>query len=507
MRLARLWFILILLCLTPLSIYAQDFGSIPITINNASELTLMATYRHPFPPIVASSPNGRWLAVGRHSAHEGGGGGLDSYPPYQMPIEYRQSDTILVFDLQNLVNDPTILRGNGLYLKQMTFTDSSLLLLSISQDEDQTLLEWQIQGSGFTGPEIILRDIDTAFAVNADNSQIYYFYEEKAFSFNRNTGVTQQFTASYIPELTQPRTIATGNFFSDEAVAFVDGEWGTIIWRLNRPNDPAERLLVGAGDRSTPIFDAPTLIISDGSSLLREVQVALPHIIVPDFAELLDYNLSPEGDLIVTVVSDGDSNHLAIWDVSVPYEPGLPAVTEPLVSFPYGGLNDVHFTADGTKIVAISDFEVRLWSLPNNLLTSNRASILSHQNILAYCDNTRDTPETYPRNTQISVVWSWFATEETLILDHIRHANYEVRIDNRILYHWVFATQIRRDPVNNNDPTVYFFAPIKTVLLPAVHEISYDLSWSLPISDGYESFGEGTANPTNEGQCFVEVLE
>ena len=504
----RLRYILTLIVWIGFSVHAQDFGRTPITVDNANELILMATYQHPFPPHVATSLDSRWIAVGRSHPVGGGPGGGGGFPPYQRPAEYFKADVVLVYDLLNLFDEPIVLQGNGRYLKQMVFTESSLLLLAVSGDDEvQTLLEWQIQDETFTGPEIILEDIDTAFAVDTDNSTIFYFYEGNAFSFNRNTGATQQFTASYISSLTQPRTVATAIFFGDEVVAFVDGEWGTIIWQLDRPNDPAERLSVGAGDRSTPIFDDPTLIISDGVSLLRELQVALPHIIVPDFAPILDYDLSPDGDLIVMSVSDGVGNHLTLWDMSVPYEPGLPAVNEPILSFPYHGLADVHFTADGSKLVVVSEFEVALWSVPDNLLTPNGASILSQQNILAYCDNTRDSPITYQQNTRLGIVWSWFAREESLILDHIRYAKYVVRIDNQPLYHWVFVTQIRRDSVNNNDPTVYYYAPIGTALSTRLHEVSYQLSWSRPIRDGYESFGEGTANPTNEEQCFVEIIE
>lgn len=507
---STLWVYVMCFALYPLQ--AQPFGRTPITLENADTLTLMATYNHMFPAVIALSPDGRWLAVGRRFPEGGAPGAGDGFPPYHAPFEYYDPTAVLVYDMQNLTDEPQLLTGNNRYIKQMVFTDTRLLLLTSNREDDQRLQSWQIEDDTFGAPQVLIEDIDTAFAVDDNDSWMVYFFEGGIYYTTPRRPPEQLGIGRYSgpPHFDNPISLTASNIRpnNDPIAVAVDQSSVVILGNLERTGpyltltrDPVTRGLGHA------FIDNVNVAFADGSMIMIDVQVAtLPLVDVsPD--TLIDFAMHPDWNLVATVTDDGDTTRLSLWDITEAGFPNAPAVTTPIWSIARDNLSQVQFSADGTMLLTVTDFGVALWSVPDNLLTPNGASILSQENVLAYCNNTPDDPQSFHRNTQLGIVWSWYATNDKLIADHLDNARYDVRIDDMPLYHWVFVSQVRRAPENDNDPTVYFYAPLDTALSPREHHIAYELTWLNAISDGYETFGPGTDNPDNTGECFLNITE
>ncbi len=126
--------------------------------------------------------------------------------------------------------------------------------------------------------------------------------------------------------------------------------------------------------------------------------------------------------------------------------------------------------------------------------------------VLAYCNNTSlgsPPPTNLAAGSTIDIWWSWFAQTQGQIQDHINNVIYEVAIDGVPLSNWrEFRTTTRRESDDNY--YVYWYVPAGP-LSAGPHEITYRVTWSEAISDGYESFGPGTSNPVQSGSCNFTV--
>gem|GEM_PF-5692115 len=501
---------------------AQDLGITPIILENAPQVTLMATYSHVYPPVIATSPDSRWLAIGRNTKISSGGGG-DGIPPYRPPSDYHQVDSVVIFDLKNLIADPVILRGHDLFVHQMAFTENNLFILTEDNDGNQLLISWTIDGDTFTDTSVVIEDIDTAFAINADNTSIVYFHEGAIMHYDWNGQLNQlgEFNFSGPFVLDNPLSLTIGIGYRDEEIIVaMDQAEAVVLTNLDAlpANIQIERHPLIRNGIGTPVFKDGTRLYADEIELYADLEVATPTLLTTEpNTTLIDFAINPEQDVFAGIVTDGTGTKLTLWDISREWFPNMLPTSEPFLSIPRDNLEKVLFSADGTKIITVAGFEIALWSVPDNLLTPNGAYFLSQNNVLAYCDNTEETPKLYKQGTRLSVVWSWYASDEVLLTDHLHNARYDVRIDASPLYHWTFVTQFRRDPEHDNNPTVYFYVPIGGVLaagadgynryLRGIHHITYDLSWRNSISDGFDSFGPGSEIETNTGECFVEILE
>ena len=124
--------------------------------------------------------------------------------------------------------------------------------------------------------------------------------------------------------------------------------------------------------------------------------------------------------------------------------------------------------------------------------------------ILAYCQQKGIVPERPTTNDNVYVEWSWFVALPDLMDDHLAHANYEVRLDGKLLENWDrYATEMR---VEEGVWIIYWFYPVGK-LSTGEHEIAFKLTWDEAISDGYERFGPGTPNETDTGSCTFTVVE
>jgi hypothetical protein len=114
-------------------------------------------------------------------------------------------------------------------------------------------------------------------------------------------------------------------------------------------------------------------------------------------------------------------------------------------------------------------------------------------------------PTTLRAGATIDVFWAWFARTEEQIQQHIANANYEVRVDGVLLENWrEFQADVR--PAANNQFVVYWYVPYGPVGA-GEHEITYQVTWSQPISDGFDEFGPDTENPFEQGNCNFTVRE
>ena len=104
---------------------------------------------------------------------------------------------------------------------------------------------------------------------------------------------------------------------------------------------------------------------------------------------------------------------------------------------------------------------------------------------------------------EIRVFWSWFATTREQVQDHINYAQYDVKIDTQNIPN-VQTSEIKRI---HGDPNywVFYTVGLGDKWAPGGYVISFVVTWSNPITDGYEDFGPGTANERLESGCRYAI--
>lgn len=123
-------------------------------------------------------------------------------------------------------------------------------------------------------------------------------------------------------------------------------------------------------------------------------------------------------------------------------------------------------------------------------------------NILAYCRQKDLVPPRPTTNDNVYIEWSWFVARPEYMDDHLAHANYEVRLDGKLLSNWAqYATDSR---LESGVWIVYWYYPVGR-LSAGEHKVDFRLTWDAPITDGYEQFGPGTRNETDTGDCTFTV--
>jgi uncharacterized protein YgiM (DUF1202 family) len=126
--------------------------------------------------------------------------------------------------------------------------------------------------------------------------------------------------------------------------------------------------------------------------------------------------------------------------------------------------------------------------------------------VLAYCNNTSlgsPPPTNLAAGSTIDIWWSWFAKTQDQIQDHINNVIYEVTIDGVALSDWrEYRTTTRRESDDNY--YAYWYVPAGP-LSAGPHEITYRVTWTESISDGYDTFGPGTSNTVQTGSCNFTV--
>ena len=162
-------------------------------------------------------------------------------------------------------------------------------------------------------------------------------------------------------------------------------------------------------------------------------------------------------------------------------------------------------TARAISLPATSAGSVTPDSLENEEISQEQADALSGVDVFAFCDNTGfgiPAPSNLRDGVRIDIYWAWFARTEAQVQEHINAANYELRVNGELIPNVSqYRTRIRP---SGGDFVTYWYVPYGP--LPAgTYEITYVLSWSSQISDGYESFGPGTNKPFEQETCTFTV--
>ena len=104
---------------------------------------------------------------------------------------------------------------------------------------------------------------------------------------------------------------------------------------------------------------------------------------------------------------------------------------------------------------------------------------------------------------EIKIFWSWFAKTPEQVQDHIDNAQYVVKIDTQTIPDFQ-VSKIKRMPGDPNH-WVFYTVSMGDKWRPGGYVISFVVTWSNPITDGYEDFGPGTANEGLESGCRYAI--
>jgi WD40 repeat protein len=153
--------------------------------------------------------------------------------------------------------------------------------------------------------------------------------------------------------------------------------------------------------------------------------------------------------------------------------------------------------ADGTQVAAADpDGTISLWDIPQP------PGPPSTHEVFAYCDTLETRPDAL-EDVPFRIVWRWYATELSLIDQHLSNVEYSITFNGEPIYA-NSTSSIRRDERNDGAWTVYYYADMPA--MPAgEYTITYRATWRNPISDGVMQFGPNTDQPQNEGTCALTV--
>lgn len=122
--------------------------------------------------------------------------------------------------------------------------------------------------------------------------------------------------------------------------------------------------------------------------------------------------------------------------------------------------------------------------------------------IFAECDKyPAANPGILYDTDEIIIYWSWFAKTAELVQEHIDHATYVVTLNGEF-FPYVERSEITK---NNGDYWVFYTARVGNNLNLRSYGIVYDLSWDMPISDGYDDYGPSTAHEREYSTCTFEI--
>ncbi len=161
--------------------------------------------------------------------------------------------------------------------------------------------------------------------------------------------------------------------------------------------------------------------------------------------------------------------------------------------------------ADGTQRPLGGPTGGPLLSGTSTAAPGGSASSQQGVDVLAYCDDRSygsPAPTNLAAGSTIDIFWSWYATTRELVQDHVSAVTYDVRLDGQPLSNWrQYAVPIRQESGRYYQ---YWFVP-SGPLSSGEHTITYTVSWSTAISDGFDEFGPGTGNPSQSGSCTFTV--
>jgi hypothetical protein len=124
--------------------------------------------------------------------------------------------------------------------------------------------------------------------------------------------------------------------------------------------------------------------------------------------------------------------------------------------------------------------------------------------ILAYCTEFGiAAPNNLAVGSVVDIFWGWYARTPDLVQQHVDNAVYEVRVNGQILSQWrQYASRVELESDGNYH--IYWYVPFE-LTSAGQYQVTYRVSWSNTISDGFDNFGPGTRNPLQTGSCTFTV--
>ncbi len=137
--------------------------------------------------------------------------------------------------------------------------------------------------------------------------------------------------------------------------------------------------------------------------------------------------------------------------------------------------------------------------------TSASSRTYGNLQILAECNTAGARfrpPNDIGSGSTVFIWWEWFARTEQQVNDHISAATYEVRLNDLVLENWAQYVQ----PVQQQGDLYFASWVVPVGQLPAgTYQVSFRVTWSRQIDDGFDRFGPGTANTVLESGCTFTV--
>ncbi len=139
--------------------------------------------------------------------------------------------------------------------------------------------------------------------------------------------------------------------------------------------------------------------------------------------------------------------------------------------------------------------------LPTRLPAAPRSGV----DVFAFCNNPAygiAAPSNLTDGSTIEIFWAWFASTDAYLRQHIANAAHELRINGRQIAN---VDQFRSaSSQRGSDQVVYWYVPYGP-LAAGNYRITYRVTWSSAISDGYKSYGPGTGTEYEEESCNIVV--
>lgn len=164
------------------------------------------------------------------------------------------------------------------------------------------------------------------------------------------------------------------------------------------------------------------------------------------------------------------------------------------------------FTPDGSLLNPVyqrgPEYLVHIGSRPSQLHTRGRTA--NPGLIFAGClDVDGADPGILYDTDEIKIYWFWYAKTAEQVQDHINNAQYVVKVDTQTIPN-VQTSEIKQLP-GNSDWWVFYTVSLGDRWRPGGYVISFVVTWSNAISDGYENFGPGTENERLESGCRYAI--
>ena len=142
---------------------------------------------------------------------------------------------------------------------------------------------------------------------------------------------------------------------------------------------------------------------------------------------------------------------------------------------------------------------------PTAAATESPATPRFDVNVFAFCDDPAfgiGAPQALAAGSTIKIFWAWFAATETYLRQHISNATHELSVNGERIAN---VNQYRLNPSRSGTQhVVYWYVPYGP-LRAGEYSIAYRVTWRSAISDGYASFGPGTATEFEEESCSFIV--